>query len=71
MVYLSLTSKVPTTKYEGRPVSYIAQIDPQYLIWLHNSCFKYYLGKSVFIKLGLWNTYKNTEHCKTPQCLIN
>lgn len=68
MGYLSLHSTLNTSKYKGKKVEYVAQIDPNYLIWLHNSNLKIWLGKSVLTKLGLWNNYKNTSICNTIQC---
>jgi hypothetical protein len=68
MGYLSLDSTLPTTKYKGKKVAYVAQFDSNYLIWLHNSNLKIWLGKSVLEKLGVWNNYKNTSICNTIAC---
>ena len=70
MGYLSLNSTLNTSKYKGKTVEYITKIDPQYLIWLHNSNLNMRLGKSVLEKLGIWNSYKNTKECNNIKCYM-
>ena len=71
MAYLSMKSKLNTQKYKGKTVKEVADIEPMYLIWLHNSFLNLYLGKSVFLYLNLWESYKNTPKCKALNCLNN
>lgn len=59
MKTLFLNDKLSFGKYKNYTLKYIAQIDWQYLIWLHNSYLKYTLSEEVLRFLGLWNNYKN------------
>lgn len=71
MGYLSIDNHIPSHfgKHAGKAVSYLIQVDAQYLIWLHNSDATLFLGRSVLMKLGLWERYKNTKPCKDYRCL--
>lgn len=70
MAYLSLNGTLHTAKYKNTKVKFVADTDAQYLIWLHNSYYNVYMGRTVFQYLGLWEQYKNTPKCNNEKCKL-